>query len=221
MAVEGVFLDERRLALEKARGIWPDRVITDYLDRWVEEKPGATAIIAFRDEDATTTQMSWRELALRAGAIAGVLAARGVAKGDVVSFQLPNWWEFVAMHLACARIGAVSNPLMPIFRRRELSFMIGHAESKVLVAPAAFRGFDHGALARELKREIPSLEHVFLVGAKGEDSFDSLLARPEDFFYKSGTKLAANDVVQLLYTSGTTGEPKGTLHTSNTLIGTT
>ncbi|MBI4290718.1 MAG: AMP-binding protein [Betaproteobacteria bacterium] len=222
MGVEGLFLDERRLALEKARGIWPDRVITDYLDRWVREKPDATAIIAHRDEDATTTRLSWRELNERVGAIAAGLAARGVAKGEVVSFQLPNWWEFVAMHLACVRIGAISNPLMPIFRRRELSFMVRHAEAKILVVPAYFRNFDHGGLARELKREIDSLEHVLLVGGEDEDSFEAtLLAGAKEHALGPGSGMDANDVVQLLYTSGTTGEPKGALHTSNTLIGTT
>jgi cyclohexanecarboxylate-CoA ligase len=220
--VEGVFLDERRLELERSRGIWTNRVITDYFDRWVADRPDATAIIAFRDEDATTTRLTWRELAQAVTAIAHGLAACGVAKGDVVSFQLPNWWEFVAVHLACVRIGAVSNPLMPIFRHRELSFMVAHAESKVFIAPTRFRGFDHGALALTLKRELPSLGNVFLVGGDGEHSFgDSLLAGMQSGMIEPGTKLGPDDVVQLLYTSGTTGEPKGAMHTSNTLIGTT
>jgi len=220
--VEGVFLDERRLAKEKANGIWPDRVVTDYFDRWVAEKPDATAVIAFREQDATTTRYTWRELARAAAAIARSLSALGVAKGDVVSFQLPNWWQFVAIHLACVRIGAVSNPLMPIYRHRELSFMVAHAESKVLIAPARFRGFDHGALALALKRELPTLRHVFLVGGEGECSFeDSLLAGTQGGTIEPRAKCGPNDIVQLLYTSGTTGEPKGAMHTSNTLIGTT
>jgi cyclohexanecarboxylate-CoA ligase len=220
--VQGVFLDDRRLEQERSRGIWPDRVLTDYFDRWVEERPDDTAIIAFRDEDATTTRITWLELARTVTAIAHGLAKCGVAKGDVVSFQLPNWWEFVAVHLACVRIGAVSNPLMPIFRHRELSFMVAHAESKVLIAPTRFRGFDHGALALTLARELPSLRHVFLVGGKGDHSFaDSLLAGMQGGAIERGAKLGPNDVVQLLYTSGTTGEPKGAMHTSNTLIGTT
>lgn len=220
--MEGVFLDERRLELERSHGIWPDRVVTDYFDRWVADRPDDTAIIAFRDEDATTTRITWRELARTVTAIAHGLAKCGVAKGDVVSFQLPNWWEFVAVHLACVRIGAVSNPLMPIFRHRELSFMVAHAESKVLIAPTRFRGFDHGELALALARELPSLRHVFLVGGEGEHSFaDSLLAGMQGGAIEPGAKLGPNDVVQLLYTSGTTGEPKGAMHTSNTLIGTT
>jgi cyclohexanecarboxylate-CoA ligase len=169
--VEGVFLDECRLEQERSHGIWPDRVVTDYFDRWVADRPDDTAIIAFRDDDATTTRITWRKLARTVTAIAHGLAKCGVAKGDVVSFQLPNWWEFVAVHLACVRIGAVSNPLMPIFRHRELSFMVAHAESKVLIAPARFRGFDHGELALALGRELPSLRHVFLVGGEGDHSF--------------------------------------------------
>jgi len=220
--VEGVFLDERRLALERSRGVWPDRVITDYFDRWVAERPDDAAIIAFRDEDATTRRLSWHELARAVTAIARGLAACGVIKGDVVSFQLPNWWEFVAVHLACVRIGAVSNPLMPIFRHRELSFMVAHAESKVLIAPTRFRGFDHGALALDLKRELPSLRQVFLIGGEGGHSFeDSLLAGMQGGPAETGAKFGPDEIVQLLYTSGTTGEPKGAMHTSNTLIGTT
>jgi len=220
--VEGVFLDSRRLEIERGRGIWAGTVITDYLDRWIAEKPEQTAIIGVRDEGAVETLVSWRELGQAAASIAQGLAARGIGRGDVVSFQLPNWWEFVAIHLACVRLGAVSNPLMPIFRKRELSFMVSHAESKVFIAPTRFRGFDHGALALELQREIPSLEHVFLLGGEGETSFETcLLAGSGGAEFQSGAGVGPDDIVQLLYTSGTTGEPKGAMHTSNTLIGTT
>jgi len=220
--VEGVFLDARRMEIERARGIWTDHVITEYLDRWVVERPDNVAIIGYRDEDTTTTRHTWRELNQAVGAISRGLAACGVVKGDVVSFQLPNWWQFVAVHLACVRIGAVSNPLMPIFRHRELSFMVAHAESKVLIAPMHFRGFDHCALALTLKSELPSLKYVFLVGGRDEHSFeDRLLQGSQDEAQGSGAGLGPHDIVQLLYTSGTTGEPKGAMHTSNTLIGTT
>ena len=214
-------VDARRIALERERGIWPDRVLTDYLDRWIDERGNATALIGYREETGSTVRLSWRELGERVARIAQGLSARGVGQGDVVSLQLPNWWEFVAVHLACLRIGAITNPLMPIFRHRELSFMIGHAESKVFIAPSRFRGFDHGALARSLSYELPSLQHVFLVGGEGADSFESeLLDRPADPAFMRGTAIDGNGLVQLLYTSGTTGEPKGVLHTSNTLLGT-
>jgi len=216
--VDGVFLDQNRLELERARGIWAERVITDYFDRWLAEKPDDTAIISFREEDASTTRLTWRQLGAEVAGIARGLAARGVGHGDVVSFQLPNCWQFVALHLACARLGAVSNPLMPIFRSREMSFMVRHAESKVLVVPTRFRGFDHGALALELQRDCPTLEHVFMIGGTGDHSFENALAG-DGAAIETGARLEPNDVTQLLFTSGTTGESKGVMHTSNTLLG--
>ena len=141
-----------------------------------------------------------------------------------MSVQLPNWWQFVALHLACLRIGACTNPLMPIFRSRELSFMLGLAESRVLVVPQRFRGFDYPAMVREIRGQLPALAHVLAVGGSGETSFEAALVdrRWED--ETDGPALFAasrpspDDVVELIYTSGTTGEPKGVMHTSNTLL---
>jgi cyclohexanecarboxylate-CoA ligase len=219
--VDGVFLDPSRLAREAERGIWPGHVVTDYLDQWIATRPDDTAIVAFRDEDRTTTHLTYRELNDRVADIASTLADLGVRRGDVVSFQLPNWWEFVAVYLACVRVGAAANPLMPIFRHRELAFMLELADSKVFIAPAQFRGFDHASLARTLVRDIPSLQHVLLVGGDGEDALEVRLAHASSAgAYASGAALTPNDVTQLLFTSGTTGEPKGVMHTSNTLLGT-
>lgn len=207
--MEGLALDARRIAAENARGIWPERVATDYLDRWVEEKPDATAIVGWRLEEEAATTLSWRGLATRVAGTAAALEAAGVRQGDVVSFQLPNWWEFVALYLATVRLGAVANPLMPIFRHRELSFMLRQAEARVFVAPERFRGFDHGALARQLAAEIPGMK---LLGLE-------ICNQPLQGEFEKGARLRPNDVTQLLYTSGTTGESKGALHTSNTLLG--
>ncbi len=218
MTIEGVILSESRLRLEKTRGIWVDRVLTDYLDRWVAEKSDDTAIISFHEEDGTTTRLSWQELGQKVDSIARGLTACGVEPGDVVSFQLPNWWQFIAIHLACVRIGAASNPLMPIFRDREMSFMVRHAESKVLIVPTRFRGFDHGALALKLLHDCPALKHVFMIGGTGSHSFEEALLCNEGP-PTTGAMLEPNDVTQLLFTSGTTGESKGVMHTSNTLLG--
>ncbi|MBZ0218456.1 MAG: AMP-binding protein [Fimbriimonadaceae bacterium] len=215
-------ISKKRLEREAQLGIWPNRILTEYLDRYCREKPDAPAIIAVNSTSRQTTIVTYRDLHERAARIACGLTNLGVTKGEVVSFQLPNWWEFVAVHLACLRIGAISNPLMPIFRHRELSFMLENAGSRVFIAPENFRGFDHGALARQLCQEIQTLEHVILVDGSRGCSFEAQLLseEPEDRF-SVGCVLDPNDIVQLLYTSGTTGKPKGVMHTSNTLIGTT
>jgi cyclohexanecarboxylate-CoA ligase len=206
MSIEGLCLTPERLAREKARGVWPGCVATDYLDRWAAEKPEATALVAWRMESEVETRLTWRQLARRAAAAADALERAGVRSGDVVSFQLPSWWEFVAVYLATVRLGAVANPLMPIFRRRELAFMLRLAGARAFVVPGHFRGFDHGELARELAAELPGMRLV------GLDSW-------KEVPFERGARLRPDDVTQLLYTSGTTGEPKGVLHTSNTLLG--
>ena len=207
--MEGLVLDASRIARERARGIWPGRVATDYLDRWVAEKPDAPALAAWRLDEETETRLTWRELARRTAIAAGALERAGVRRGDVVSFQLPSGWEFVALYLATVRLGALANPLMPIFRHRELSFMLRLAEARVFVAPRQFRGFDHAALAERLGAEMRGMrvllsDEVFAGDGAG---------------FERGARLEPNDVTQLLYTSGTTGESKGVLHTSNTLLG--
>jgi cyclohexanecarboxylate-CoA ligase len=192
--------------------------VYEHLEHWVQLEPHATAVVDRRE--GSRVALSRARLKALADRIAAGLHARGISKGDVVSFQLPNWWEAVALHLACVRIGAISNPLMPIFRERELRHMLTFAETKALVMPAAFRGFDHQAMWSGLAAAAPSVEHVFFIGRDGSDSFSELL-RAEPGLLEDATpeaRVAPDDVVELIYTSGTTGEPKCVQHTSGNLI---
>ncbi|MFW3615823.1 AMP-binding protein [Billgrantia antri] len=223
MAIETNLTPERRQAMI-ALGAWNDMLLTDYLEEAVASAAGRPAIVTYRMADGTHESLTYAELDEKVTRMAAGLAGLGVAKGDVVSCQLPNWWQMTALHLACIRIGAVLNPLMPIFREHELRFMLAQAESKVFVVPGVFRGFDHAAMARSLKAEITSLEQVLVVGGEGVDSFETVLLERA---WERETDTAAlfrerrpagDDVVQLLYTSGTTGKPKGVMHTSNTLM---
>ena len=219
----GVILPPERIEAERRRGIWPDRVLTEFLDENAERYPERPAFAGENSTSGETVELGWGELRRRADRMALGLHALGVGAGDVVSFQLPNWWQFVALHLACVRLGAVTNPLMPIFRGHELRFMLGLAGSKVLIVPSRFRGFDHAAMAEELRPELPDLEHVLVVGGEGERSFearllDEGLERRTDAAEVLARPGEPNALCQLLYTSGTTGEPKGVMHTANTLF---
>ena len=218
MDFDQAWLMARRPAM-LARGDWRDTTLLDHFAGALAATPDKTAIVAFRtDGAAVETRLTYRELDARADIVARNLAARGIGAGDTVSFQLPNWWEFSVLHLACLRLGAVSNPLMTIFRARELGFMLKLAESKILVVPAKFRGFDHAAMAAELRGVLPDLRHVFTAGgaASGAEPFDALLAPGAPAL--PAHRLSPDAVIQLLYTSGATGEPKGVLHTSNTML---
>jgi cyclohexanecarboxylate-CoA ligase len=108
---------------------------------------------------------------------------------------------------------------MVIFRERELRFMLGLAESKILVVPASFRGFDYAAMADNLRQHLPNLAHVFVVGRDGADGFAQLLEHPAPgTSFTTADGPGPDEVIQLLYTSGTTGEPKGVMHSSNTML---
>ncbi len=210
----------RRKAMIEA-GLWRDKTLLDHFRHDVGALGDKTAVIATRAEQGDELRLTYRDLDRLSDRIAVGLSRRGVGEGDVVSFQLPNWWHFTALHLACLKLGAISNPLMVIFRERELTFMLGLAESKILVAPATFRNVDHRAIAMAVKAALPSLDHVFIVDGVGAESFDALLAADvtdAELGDLRTRRLSPDAPIQLLYTSGTTGEPKGVLHTSNTML---
>lgn len=210
----------QRAAEMRARGIWKDKTIESYFADTVRNTPDKVAVVAYRQDWAEPRRITYRELDLLTDRIALSLTALGVKHQDVVSFQLPNWWEFIALSLACVRIGAAANPLMPILRERELKFMLEMAESKVFVVPKTFRNFDFAGMARDLQTSLPGLEHVIVVDGDGDDSFDNMLLRAPGAG-KSASEVKAlvpDDVLLLMFTSGTTGEPKGVMHTSNTVL---
>ena len=200
----------------RGKGEWLDIPLLHYFDAAVAASPDRVAIHDFREGSAPRS-ITYRELDEASRRIAANLVRLGVRRGDVVSFQLPNWWEFVAIHLGCLRCGAASNPLMPIFRQRELSFMLAYAQSRVVIVPKLFRGFDHAALIRSLKPGPPQLEQLVVVGDEGAEAFEKVLLAPCDTPLTE-PPLSADEVVQLLYTSGTTGMHKGVMHSSNTLL---
>ena len=206
----------------RAGGFWPDRNFDEFLLAAVRATPDKPALVADRADRPEPLRISYRELEDRVARAAAALRALGLGVGDVVAVQLPNWWEFVVTSLACGRVGAVVNPLMPIFRERELGYMLGFAEAKLLVVPRLFRGFDHAAMASNLQPELPRLRHVVVVDGDGADSFDRCLlgsaARLDAAPDAAASALPADALAVLMFTSGTTGSPKGVMHTSNTLV---
>lgn len=223
MEFDAVLIPPRR-AHSIAKGFWHDRTINDDLDACVATCPDKTALTAVQAESGAVTRFTYCELSNMADRVAVGLTKLGVGKNDIVACQLPNWWQFTITYLACSRIGAVMNPLMHIFRERELSFMLKHGEAKVLIIPQTFRGFDYEQMVSGLKPTLPDLKHVVVVNGTGANSFEALLSGPE-WEKESNAKTVLtqhrpgpDDVTQLIYTSGTTGEPKGVMHTANTVM---
>jgi cyclohexanecarboxylate-CoA ligase len=214
---------EKHAAAMRAGGWWQDRTFDDLLDAHVAEHPDKAAIIAYRADDgydAPEKTMTFAELGAAVSQAAGAFKAMGVGKGDVVALMLPNWWQFVVSALALTRIGAVPNPLMHIFRERELRFMLKFASTKAIIIPKTFRGHDFEAMVEGLHPELPDLAHVIVVDGEGENSWDKAItgssARP--LGSKDVERIDPGAMCVLMYTSGTTGEPKGVMHCCNTMV---
>ncbi len=222
MTQTGFDLDAHAQAM-RGQGWWEDLTFDDLLERAVATDPDKKAIVSYRADagfDAPVRTLSYAELAAEVSKAAGAFRALGIGKGDVVAIMLPNWTEFVIAAYALTRIGAVPNPLMHIFREHELRFMLTFAETKAIIVPKVFRGHDFEAMVDGLRSELPALEHVIIVDGTGENSWAKLIDGT------AAAPLTAADVDRidpaamcvLMYTSGTTGQPKGAMHCCNTII---
>lgn len=206
--------DDAVRARYRAAGWWRDTTYVDDFAAQVAARPDKLAIVSHRAGSSEPPERTtYAQLGDAVDRIARGLVALGVKPGEVVSAQLSNRWEFAAIVLACARMGAVASPLIPIYRHRELRFMIGRAESRVVIVPRLFRGFDHAAMIDELAPELPVLEHTFVLGENFEPWF---LDQRHDVSL-DGLTVGPDDLAELQFTSGTTGEPKGVQHTPNTI----
>jgi len=207
--------DDRR-ARHEATGEWPQPSLSTLLAARARAHPDAVYLIEGAREGGRS--FTYGELARRADRMAVALGRLGIAPGDVVSWQLPNWMEGGALAAAIDRLGGVSNPIITIYREREMTFVCREAGSRVLVVPGQVRSVDHRELAAAVKRSVPSLEHVLTVRAEpapGQRALESLEDAPGAPL--PPTPLGPHDVSAVFYTSGTTADPKGVLHTPSTL----
>jgi len=199
------------------------RPLTEVVRQWSRQRPDATALVEAGEEGGVRT-WTWRQLDERADQAATQLLRLGVGGGDTVAYQLPNCAEFVFLTLGALRIGAICCPLMPIFRRREIAFALRETRSRVLVVPERFRGRDYPAevadlLADAAGYELP-LEDVIIVSAgdggtprpPGRVRWHEFVSGEIDGPALAAAQPQATDLAQLLYTSGTSGAPKGVLH---------
>ncbi len=197
-----------------ANGRWLNKTVAEAA--WEKEAACPDDIAVFTEDGANITYGSIVE---EARVVAAAFQSLGLTRGDVVSFQLPNWRETIAIDIAAAALGLVVNPIIPIYRDAELGYILRDAGTKVLFTPERFRSAEFPSMVDRLRDGLPALEHVIVCRPEtgGFKSYDDLLERGRSSPLRL-PQVDPNAVKMVLYTSGTTGRAKGVLHTHNTLM---
>lgn len=213
-------IDERRRALAERIGAWRPMRLDERLD-W--------AAAAFPDRPLVITdEVTWtyREVADRSRRLADGLAAVGAAKGSRVAIVMANYPEFVPLKFAVARTGAVSVPLNYLYRSEELAYVLGQSRCDVLVTMTGFANLDHQAMLDDIApgwaegptAALPDLRRVVVdeVGGRpgrGAMTLDDLAELGDRHPRAASSASRPDELGDILYTSGTTGSPKGVMIT--------
>ena len=174
--------------------------------------PSRTALV---EEDRELTYAELLGLVERA---AGWLAGAGAGPGDVVCWQTPNWWEAHVLGLAIWHVGAVSCPVVPVYREHELRQIIAQIRPAVVIAAGQFRGFNHAEAFDDLLVEVglDGAARVILRGSRSRwTPFEEVVAAGP---LRPGAAVPAKEPCLILFTSGTTSAAKGAVHSSQTLL---
>ena len=183
-----------------------EETIPDNLDATVARFADREALVDVQEG----VRWTYREFSDRTVELARALLAAGVGKGDRVGIWAPNCAEWTLTQYATARIGAILVNINPSYRTHELEYVLKQAGISFLVSASEFKTSNYAQMIEEVRGDCPDLRDVVLVGT---GSWDALLARAEEVTADEVARVQAgldrNDPINIQYTSGTTGFPKG------------
>jgi acyl-CoA synthetase (AMP-forming)/AMP-acid ligase II len=198
-------------------GHWKDGTLHEYFDETVEAHPDTIAI------STADRSISFAEFKRLSDALAAGLLGIGIGPGDLVGVQLPNWPEFCFLQIALSRVGAVIQPVHLVFREREIRSLYKFCDTDAVIIPESFKDYDYAEVMRKIRGELPWLQKLIIARGEAKGEGEHVL---EDLIEEGSQNLKRLEGVEsnpdapfyLNFTSGTEGNPKGFLHTHNTLI---
>jgi acyl-CoA synthetase (AMP-forming)/AMP-acid ligase II len=216
-----VAIDPERAADAYARDLWVPETLADSLREAAQGTPHREALIDSTTNDGTA-RLECGPLYHQAGSLAVAMRER-MPVGSVVSFMLPNWHEAAVVYHAATMAGMVVNPILPSLRDAELQFILADAGSRMVFVPALFGTHDYSAMLHRVTAAMASAPDVVVV--RGDHVSAQLDHAQLDYQSLTSTDatpsglptLDPDAIRMILYTSGTTGRPKGVLHSHNSI----
>ena len=153
-----------------------------------------------------------------ASRLASALKRRGLGAGDVISYQLPNWYEASVLNIAASLAGVAVNPLVPIYRDKEVTFMLDDVESRMVFVPEHFRKHDYAEMMERVNANLPNPVEIVVLRGSGKigTRYEDLLADGDPAHELP--EVDPDTPFVLMHTSGTTGHPKCVVHSHNTML---